>query len=43
MGVVRKTFILDRKAKIVYTWDNVSVAHHAQEVLHKIQDLSKTQ
>ena len=33
MGTHRKTFLIDEKGKIVKIFDNVDVAHHADEVL----------
>ena len=39
MGVVRNTFLIDPKGKIVKIWDNVKVKDHAQEVLSTLKDL----
>ena len=39
MGVVRSTFLIDPKGKIVKIWDNVKVKDHAQEVLSALKDL----
>ncbi|MDA8532922.1 peroxiredoxin [Candidatus Pelagibacter bacterium] len=39
MGVVRSTFLIDPKGKIVKIWDNVNVKDHAQEVLSALKDL----
>ena len=39
MGVVRSTFLIDPKGKIVKIWDNVKVKDHAQEVLSTLKDL----
>ena len=39
MGVVRSTFLIDPKGKIVKIWDNVKVKDHAQKVLSTLKDL----
>ena len=39
MGVVRSTFLLDKKRKIIKTWKNVKVKDHAQEVLNTIKSM----
>ena len=41
MGVVRSTFLIDPKGKIVKIWDNVKVKDHVQEVLSTLKDLQK--
>ena len=41
MGVVRSTFLIDPKGKIVKIWDNVKVKDHAQEVLDNIKHIKK--
>ena len=41
MGVVRSTFLIDPKGKIVKIWDNVKVKDHAQEVLHSLKHIQK--
>ena len=33
MGVIRKTFLIDAKGRIVRVWPKVSVPGHAEEVL----------
>jgi peroxiredoxin Q/BCP len=33
MGVLRTTFLIDKKGKIIKIWDNVKVKDHAKEVL----------
>ncbi|MEM8783827.1 MAG: thioredoxin-dependent thiol peroxidase [Planctomycetota bacterium] len=38
MGVVRTTFLLDPKGKIVERWDKVKVPGHADAVLKRIQE-----
>ncbi|OUL20152.1 thioredoxin-dependent thiol peroxidase [Nostoc sp. 106C] len=40
MGVVRSTFLIDPEGKIAYTWSNVKVKDHAQQVLTKLQELA---
>ena len=41
MGVLRTTFLIDKKGKIIKIWDNVKVKDHAKEVLETIKNLSK--
>ncbi|BAY10516.1 thioredoxin-dependent thiol peroxidase [Calothrix sp. NIES-2098] len=40
MGVVRSTFLIDAEGHIAYTWTNVKVKSHAQQVLTKLQELA---
>ena len=39
MGIVRTTFLIDPKGKIVKIWDNVKVKDHAKEVLDTLKIL----
>jgi len=39
-GIIRSTFLIDRKGSIVFEWKKVKVAGHAQEILEKIKSLS---
>ena len=39
MGIVRTTFLIDPKGKIVKIWDNVKVKDHAKEVLDTLKNL----
>ncbi len=41
MGVVRSTFLIDKKGKIIKIWDNVKVKDHAKEVLEALKTFSK--
>ena len=41
MGVIRSTFLIDPKGKIVKIWDNVKVKDHAKEVLETLKDIQK--
>jgi peroxiredoxin Q/BCP len=41
MGVLRTTFLIDKKGKIIKIWDNVKVKDHAKDVLETIKNLSK--
>ena len=36
MGIVRTTFLIDAKGKIIKIWDNVKVKDHAKEVLDSL-------
>tara|TARA_Y200000002_G_C22222980_1_gene472349 strand:+ start:16 stop:465 length:450 start_codon:yes stop_codon:yes gene_type:complete len=37
MGVVRTTYLLDKKGKILKIWNNVKAKDHAKEVLETLQ------
>jgi peroxiredoxin Q/BCP len=39
MGVVRSTFLIDPKGKIVKIWSNVKVKDHAKEVLKTLKNI----
>ena len=39
MGIIRSTFLIDKKGKILKTWYNVKVKDHAKEVLETLQNL----
>lgn len=39
MGVIRKTYLIDRTGRIVRVWPKVSVAGHAEEVLAAVRAL----
>ena len=41
MGVLRTTFLIDKKGKIIKIWDNVKVKDHAKDVLETIKNISK--
>jgi len=41
MGIIRTTFLIDKKGKIMKIWDNVKVKDHAKEVLETLKNLSK--
>tara|TARA_Y100000768_G_C23862329_1_gene626334 strand:- start:135 stop:590 length:456 start_codon:yes stop_codon:yes gene_type:complete len=41
LGTIRTTFLIDKKGKILKTWENVKVKDHAQEVLETLKNLSK--
>ena len=40
MGILRTTFLIDKKGKIIKIWDNVKVKDHAKEVLETLKNLS---
>ena len=40
MGIIRTTFLINKKGKIIKTWDNVKVKDHAKEVLESLKSLS---
>ena len=37
MGVIRSTFLIDKKGRILKIWDNVKVKDHAKEVLKALK------
>ena len=41
MGIVRTTYLIDKKGKILKVWDNVKVKDHAKEVLETIRNILK--
>ena len=41
MGVVRSTFLINPKGKIMKIWDNVKVKNHANEVLEALKNIQK--
>ena len=41
IGILRTTFLIDKKGKIIKIWDNVKVKDHAKEVLDTLKNISK--
>ncbi len=41
MGIVRSTFLIDPRSKIVKIWGNVKIKDHAQEVLDTLKNIQK--
>ena len=41
MGIIRSTFLIDKKGKILKIWDSVKVKDHASEVLKTLGKISK--
>ena len=41
MGIVRTTFLIDKKGKTLKVWNNVKVKDHAKEVLETLQNIIK--
>jgi thioredoxin-dependent peroxiredoxin len=41
MGIIRTTFLIDTKGKIIKIWENVKVKEHAQEVLDTLKNIQK--
>ena len=41
MGIVRTTFLIDKKGKIIKIWNNVKAKDHAKEVLGTLQNIVK--
>ena len=41
MGVIRSTFLIDKKGKILKIWDNVKVKGHAKVVLKTLEIIAK--
>ena len=40
MGIIRSTFLIDKKGKILKIWDNVKVKDHAHEVLKTLTEIA---
>ncbi|WP_440907740.1 thioredoxin-dependent thiol peroxidase [Candidatus Pelagibacter sp.] len=41
MGIIRSTYLIDKKGKILKVWDKVKVKDHAKEVLKTLQNIIK--
>ena len=41
MGILRTTFLIDKKGKILKIWENVKVKDHAVEVLDTLKEIQK--
>ena len=41
MGIVRTTYLIDKKGKILKVWENVKVKDHVKEVLETLSNLLK--
>ena len=41
MSVIRSTFLIDPKGKIIKIWDNVKVKNNAKEALETLKDIQK--
>ena len=41
MGVVRTTYLLDKKGQILKVWNNVKAKDHAEEVLETLKNIIK--
>ena len=41
MGIVRTTFLIDKKGKTLKVWNNVKVKEHAKEVLETLENIVK--
>ena len=41
MGIIRTTFLIDKRGKIIKIWDNVKVKNHAKEVLETLKNIAK--
>ena len=41
MGVIRSTFLIDKKGNILKAWNDVKVKNHAKEVLETLINFSK--
>ena len=41
MGIIRTTFLIDKKGKIIKIWNNVKVKNHAKEVLKTLKNIAK--
>ena len=41
MGIIRSTYLIDKKGKILKVWTNVKVKDHAKEVLGTLENIVK--
>jgi len=41
MGVIRSTFLIDPKGRIIKIWENVKVKDHAKEVLDTLKNIQE--
>ena len=41
MGIIRSTFLIDKKGKILKIWKNVKVKNHVKEVLETLETMAK--
>ena len=41
MGIIRTTFLVDKKGKIIKIWNNVKVKDHAKKVLKTLKNITK--
>ena len=41
MGIIRSTFLIDKKGKIIKIWKNVKVKDHVKEVLKTLETMAK--
>ena len=41
MGIIRTSYLIDKKGKILNVWDNIKVKDHAKEVLKTLQNILK--
>ena len=41
MGIIRTTFLIDKKGKIINIWENVKVKEHAKEVMETLKNYQK--
>ena len=41
MGIIRSTYLIDKKGKIIKVWTNVKVKDHAKEVLETLENMIK--
>ena len=41
IGIIRSTFLIDKKGKIIKIWNNVKVKDHAKEVLESLKAFSQ--
>ena len=41
MGVIRSTFLIDKKGRILKIWNNVRVKNHAKQVLNTLKEIAR--
>ena len=41
MGIIRTTYLIDKKGKVLKVWNNVKIKNHAKEVLDTLTNITK--
>ena len=41
MGIIRSTYLIDKKGKVLKVWNNIKVKDHAKEVFETLKNIVK--